>query len=81
MKEFILSNWQVVLSILFMGSAVGLPVTRKALKTLVLASVNALFTEDMIIAFVLNSLEKYVKRTNTKLDDKWFENLKKELGR
>ena len=81
MKELLLANWEAVLGVIFLGGIGSLKVTRKVLKSVVLAGVHAFLTEDMLQSLILKGIEKYVKKTENKLDDEWFEKLKEELGK
>jgi len=81
MTDFILANWQTIIGILFSGGILAMPKTRVVLKKVIVAGINALLTEDMIISLILKVLDRYVKSTKTDLDDEWLENLKKELAK
>ena len=75
-------NWWLEILVLALGGGMATfaPV-RKAFKSVIVAGIHALITEDMVKAIILKGLGKYVKKTETKLDDKWLESLKKELDK
>jgi len=49
------------------------------LRKLVLASLKALLTKEVLKAFFLEQAQKYVDSTETKVDDAWLKALRKNL--
>jgi hypothetical protein len=78
MLEWIQSNWMIVI-----GTVVALyaGVTIPGIRGLVFKAFKELVSKNVIEQALLEFATWYVKRTETKVDDKWLEALKKSMGK
>ena len=74
--EFFKDNWQAVLgTIMALVGVAYIPFCRGILVKGIKTCLSEAFLKEMFISLA----DKYVKSTKTKLDDIWFEQLKKSL--
>ena len=74
--EFLKDNWQAALGTLVaLGGIAYIPFFRGILVKGAKTCLSEAFLKEMFLSLA----DKYVKSTKTKLDDIWFEQLKKNL--
>lgn len=77
MIELLSSYWEIIVAILILIFA-GFYIP--GLRTIWILGLKSLLTKKILTKIILGLIEKKVKKTESKIDDEWFEELKKQIN-
>lgn len=78
--QFVQDNWKAVAGAVALGGGVLIPVVRKVIGKIVVATVKVLITEKFIMKVFFKYADKYVESTESTFDDDLVADVKKAVG-
>lgn len=78
--QFVQDNWKAFAGVVALGSGVAVPVVRKAIGKIVVATVKVLITEKFVMKIFFKYATKYVNDTASTFDNDLLDEVKKAVG-
>lgn len=78
--EFVQDNWKAVAGAVALVGGVAVPVVRKVIGKIVVATVKVLITEKFIMKIFFKYAGNYVENTASTFDDDLLASVKKAVG-
>lgn len=78
--QFVQDNWKAVAGVTALSGGVMVPVVRKVIGKIVVATVKVLITEKFIMKIFFKYATKYVQSTESTFDDDLVAAVKKAIG-
>jgi len=80
MLEFLQENWKPIAGVLALGGGAAVPVVRKVIGKILVATAKTLITEKFIMKIFFKYADSYVKSTTSTFDNELVAAVKKAVG-